>query len=132
MGFRNLQKIEQINVIVENILKEKPVFLYGANDITPALLYLTKITPLENVFDANPIAFRKKIFDKEFLTQKAILQKTIIITHGAYYPQADIQEKILDDDILNKKIIEKSCRFLSSFPVQTEGVANQINLFKCY
>lgn len=132
MDFRNLQKVEQINIIVENILKEKPAFLYGVNDITPALLYLTKIPPLENVFDAYPIAFTKKILDKEFLTQKVISQKTIIITHGVYYPQVGIQEKILDDGILNIKTVEKSCRFLSSFPVETEGAANQINLFKCY
>ncbi|MCL5433156.1 MAG: glycosyltransferase family 39 protein, partial [Patescibacteria group bacterium] len=42
-GYRNLQKIENFDRIVKLVQKENPAFLYGVNDITPALLYKTKI-----------------------------------------------------------------------------------------
>ncbi|MCL5438664.1 MAG: glycosyltransferase family 39 protein [Patescibacteria group bacterium] len=130
-GYRNLQKVENFEKIVQLIRKENPDYLYGVNDITPALLYVTKIPPLQGVTDAHEYFFTKKILDKEFLTKKAVQKKTIIISHGVSYPQISIEEKVIDE-IFNKDLVLKSCKLLESFPVKAEGVTNRINLFKCY
>lgn len=130
-SYRNLQKVNDMNKILAVIKKEKPEFLYGVNDITPALLILTRTSPLDNIRDAHEYFFMKKIYDKELLTDKAIKSKTIIITHGADYPDYNIKQDILDN-IFVKETIYRSCRNILSIPVLSEGDANRINLFKCY
>lgn len=130
-SYRNLGKIEDINKITATILKEKPDYLYGVNDITPALVTLTNIPALENINDAHEYFFTRKVYDKNFLTYKAIKTKTIIITHGADYPSYNIKQDILDN-IFVKESIYKSCKNILSVPVISEGDANRINLFKCY
>jgi hypothetical protein len=64
------------------------------------------------------------------LTKDAIKQNAMIITHGVFYPQADIDENILDE-IFNKDVVKKHCTLIQSFPVLTEGITNQLNLFQC-
>ncbi|MDO8620944.1 MAG: glycosyltransferase family 39 protein [Candidatus Levybacteria bacterium] len=130
-SYRNLQKINDINKIIAVIKKEKPKFLYGVNDITPALLILTRTPPLDNIRDAHEYFFTKGLYDKEVLTNDAISSKTIIIAHGANYPEANVKQDILDG-IFNKEKIYKACKVILSVPVQAEGVANRINFFKCY
>lgn len=130
-NYRDLQKIDDFKKIVQIINNEHPKYLYGVDDITPALLNTTKVLPLENVRDAHEYFFSKKILDKEFLTNKAVHSRTIIISHGAFYPYLNINEQILDG-IFNKQLILKSCRLLDSIPVKSEGVVNRINLFKCF
>jgi len=130
-GYRNLGKIYEFNKIVKTILSEKPMFLYGVNDITPALLSITNIPALENVNDAHEYFFTRKIYDKNLLTNKATKSKTIIIAHGADYPQYNIKQDILDN-IFVKETIYKSCKNILSVPAISEGDANRINLFKCY
>ncbi len=130
-NYRDLQKIDDFKKIVQIINNEHPKYLYGVDDITPALLNTTKVLPLENVRDAHEYFFSKKILDKEFLTNKAVHSRTIIISHGAFYPYLNINEQILDG-IFNKQLVLKSCRLLDSVPVKSEGVVNRINLFKCF
>lgn len=130
-SYKNLGKIENINKITQTILKEKPNFLYGTNDITPLLIVLTKIPAFENVNDAHEYFFTRKVYDKELLTDKAIKTKTIIIAHGANYPDYNIKQDILDN-IFVKESIYKSCKNILSIPAISEGDANRINLFKCY
>lgn len=130
-GYRNLGKIYNINAIANKINQEKPRYLYGVNDITPGLLSITHVPALENVNDAHEYYFIRKIYNKKFLTDKAVKNKTIIITHGADYPQYGIKQDILDN-IFVKETIYKSCKNILSVPVLSEGDANRINLFKCY
>lgn len=130
-SFKNLGKMEDFNKITQIIASEKPNYLYGANDITPALLSLTNIQALENVNDAHEYFFTRGVYNKELLTNKAIKSKTIIIVHGADYPQYNIKQDILDN-IFVKETIYKNCKIVLSVPVLSEGDANRINLFKCY
>lgn len=130
-AYRNLGKFPEINKVIEIILEEKPHYLYGVNDITPALLAITNIPALENVHDAHEYFFTKDIYDKKLLTDKAIKSKTIVIAHGADYPQYNIKQDITDN-IFVKDSIYKFCKIILSVPVQAEGDANRINLFKCY
>lgn len=130
-SYRDLQKIDDFKKIVQIINNEHPKYLYGVDDITPALLDTTGALPLENVRDAHEYFFSKGILNKEFLTNKAVHSRTIIISHGAFYPYLNINEQILDG-IFNKQLVLKSCRLLNSIPVKSEGVVNRINLFKCF
>jgi len=130
-GYRNLGKLENIDKIMETIKIQNPKFLYGANDITPALIVLTNIPALENVNDAHEYFFTRGVYDKKSLTDKAVKNKTIIITHGANYPEYNIKQDILDN-IFVKETIYKNCKNILSVPVQAEGSTNRINLFKCY
>lgn len=130
-SYRSLGKLEDFNKITTTIVSEKPKFLYGVNDITPALISIANIPALENIHDAHEYFFTRKIYDKELLTNKAIKNKTIVITHGADYPQYNIKQDILDN-IFVKETIYKNCKIILSVPVISEGDANRINLFKCY
>lgn len=130
-SYKNLGKLEDINKIIKIIIAENPNFLYGVNDITPSLIAITHIPALENINDAHEYFFSRKVYDKEYLTNKAIMNKTIIITHGADYPEYNIKQDILDN-IFIKEAIYKSCKIILSVPVMSEGDANRINLFKCY
>lgn len=130
-AYKNLGRIQEIDKIIKIIIKEKPNYLYGVNDITPALIVLANIPALENVNDAHEYFFTRKIYDKELLTNKAVKSKTIIITHGADYPQYNLKQDVLDN-IFVKEIIYKNCKNILSVPVLSEGDTNRINLFKCY
>lgn len=130
-SYKNLGKFPEINNIVKIILSEKPDYLYGVNDIAPALLTLTKIPAIKNVNDAHEYFFARGIYDKKILTDKAVENKTIIITHGADYPQYNIKQDILDN-IFVKENIYKSCKIILAVPVLSEGDSNRINFFKCY
>jgi len=130
--YRNLGKLDDFNKIISTIVFEKPKFLYGVNDITPLLIALTNIPALENVNDAHEYFFMRKIYDKKNLTDKAIKSKTIIVTHGADYPEYNLKQDIVDNIFL-KEAIYKNCKIILSTPVlQAEGSVNRVNLFKCY
>lgn len=134
-SYRNLGKIDNFESIIRTIISEKPNFLYGVSDITPAIIALTKIPALENIHDAHEYLFTRGIYDNKSLTDKAVKNKTIIITHGANYPELNIREDILDsvmDNIIVKETIYNSCKNILSVPALSEGFTNRINLFKCY
>ena len=130
-SYSNLGKLEDFNKIKRTIDSEKPKYLYGVNDITPALVTLTNIPALDNVNDAHEYFFIRKMYDKELLTNKAVDSRTMIIAHGADYPQSNIKQDILDN-IFVKETIYKNCNLILSVPAVSEGDANRINLFKCY
>lgn len=130
-SYRSLQKMEHIEEMIATIKKQKPAYLYGINDITPGLAYFTGVPLLDNIVDTNENIFRKGFLDADKLTDKALSSKTIIIAHGASYPQQNIDEKILEE-IFNKDKVLKNCRQSGSFPINAEGVVNRINLFSCF
>lgn len=130
-GYKNLGKLENIDEIIKIIKAQNPKFLYGVNDITPALIALTNIPALENVNDAHEYFFTRNVYNKETLTTKAIDNKTIVIAHGAEYPRHDIKQEILDN-IFAKDEILTNCTNILRVPVLSEGDTNRINLFKCY
>ncbi len=130
-GFHTLQRVEHIEDLKKSIQKAEPSFLYGPNDITPALAYLTNTPLLNNIVDTNTNIFRKGFLNASTLTTDALQKKTVIITHGAFYPQYNVQEFVLDE-IVDKHKILKECELLDSVPIQAEGVTNRINVFSCY
>lgn len=129
--YKDLQKIPNIDKLVDLIKTEKPKYLYGVNDITPALSYLSQTPLLNNIIDTNESIFKKNFLNAATLTSKAIHSKTILVAHGAFYPQVNAKEEILDG-IFDQEKVKKSCKLISSFPVQSEGIINRINLLKCY
>ena len=130
--YRNLGKVENLDRITSTIISEKPDFIYGVNDITPLLIALTDIPALENINDAHEYLFMRGIYDKKLLTQKAIKTKTIIVTHGADYPDYNFRQDIIDNIFVKDDILKK-CKIILSSPIlQAEGPANRINLFRCY
>lgn len=129
-SYKDLGKISNLPLILETIEKQKPSALYGVNDITPVLAYLTNTAMLNDIVDTNESIFRKKFLNANQLTKDAIAQKAIIITHGASYPQAGVDEKILDG-IFDKKQMKEKCKIIVAVPVFTEGVVNTLNLFRC-
>jgi hypothetical protein len=131
-GYRNFQKINDTEKIISIIKKEKPNFLYGFNSLTPAISVITNIPSLSNVNDAYINFFRRGIYNKERLTSQALSKRTIILTQGADYPEINIKQDILDDEIINKEKIYKNCKNILSIPVLSEGYTNRINIFKCY
>lgn len=130
-GFRQLQKISDYNTLTNAIQKNKPEYLYGVNDATPALAYSTNTALLNNIIDTNPNIFRKKFLDSKKLTKEATNNKTILVAHGAFYPQLGLEEHVVDE-IFDKELVKKSCKLLESVPVNSEGYINRISLLKCY
>lgn len=130
-SYQTIQKFPDINSAVNSIKKERPSFIFGVNDITPALAFLSQTPLLNNIIDTNPNLFRKKFLDAKTLTKEAIAKHSIIVAHGVYYPQAGINQEIFDE-IFDTQQIEKSCKLIKSIPIYAEGIANRINLLKCY
>jgi hypothetical protein len=129
-GFADLQKLNNFSEIAEVIRKENPKVLYGVNDITPALSYTTGVPLLHDIIDTNANIYRKSILNAKELTADAIEQKAMIVTHGASYPQAGVEEVVIDE-IFDKEQVEKSCRLVKGFPVKMEGPENRLNLLVC-
>lgn len=131
IGFSQLQKVNNINQITSTIEKSAPEFLFGTNDLTPALAYLTNTPLLNGIIDTNENIFNKGLLNSEKLTDDALSKKTVIVTHGANYQEFNIDEKITDKIFNKSKILEK-CKLLLSTPTRMEGTNNRINLFRCY
>lgn len=129
--FRTLQQIDNITDIVTTITTQHPTVLYGTNDLTPILSFLTKVPQLHNIIDTNANIFRKGYLNNNVLTKDAIKQKAILITHGAYYPVFGIQES-LDNEIFDKALVEKNCHIIKTVPIKTEGMVNQLIFWKCF
>lgn len=130
-NFRNLGTYQQIDRLTSSIRQQpQPVTLYGVNDATPALAFLTKSSLLNNIVDTNTNIFRKKLLDATQLTNDAIQQKSLIVVHGAYYPEYGIDQKIVDE-IVDEQLMKKRCKLIHSEPIFTEGITNRLNLFSC-
>ncbi len=129
-SYRNLQKLANISQVSAAIIHAHPSVLYGSNDITPALSYLTNIPLLDGIIDTNENIFNKGFLDRKTLTKLAIAQHALIVAHGAYYPEASIQIDVTDQ-IFDLSLLRKSCSLLASYPIYTEGSDNRLNLLKC-
>lgn len=127
--FRNLGKID-LEQAVQIIKKEKPRYLYGIDSITPALSFLSDTPLLDNIVDTNANIYRKGFLSAHTLTSDAIKQKAVIIAHGASYPQNGINIEVTDE-IFDMALVKKSCKLIGSFPVQTEGTENRLNILRC-
>jgi hypothetical protein len=131
-NYRDLQKINDIDKIISSIKEWKPNYLYGYNGLTPALSVITDTPALSNVNDAYVYFFRRGIYNKELLTSQAISTKTMVVAQGANYPEFNIRQDILDNEIIDQKRIYEHCKNVLSVPLKAEGWTNRINLFKCY
>ncbi len=129
-NYSRLQLVPDINEFVRVIKRERPDYLYGAMGITPALSYLTKIPLLGGVVDTNENLFNKGVYSAKHMTELLLHSRAALITTGADYPQYQVRDDFLDR-IYNKKSAQKSCNLLASTPIQTEGLANRINIFLC-
>jgi hypothetical protein len=130
-SYRNLGKLQDFNKIITKVISEKPRYIYGVNDIAPAIIALTKIPALANVNDAHEYFFDRGIYDRSALSNKAVNNRTIVITHGAEYPQYNFKKDIVDNIFVNNVIYGK-CKNILSIPASAEGGINRINIFKCY
>jgi hypothetical protein len=130
-NFFILQKVVDIDSLMTTIKKEKPSYLYGENDITPALSYLTGIPMLSGIIDTNANMFRIGLLNVNRTTNVALKNRTILVIHGIDYPQQKMKDELFTE-IIDKKKIQKKCQLIESQPVKTENIVNRVNLFKCY
>lgn len=130
-GYTTLQKIQNLPAMVNHITEQKPSFLYGTNDITPLLSYLSKVPMLDNITDTNTNLYRKKILHAHNLTKKSIESKTLLIGHGVNYPLYNTQAKMIDE-IFDEDLVVNNCRNTANFPIRAEGIINEINIMRCY
>lgn len=128
--YASLQKYTNIDLLVSEIKEEKPQYLYGPNDLTPALSYLSGIPMLDNITDTNTNLYRKRFLNAHTLTEQALEKKTIIVGHGAMYPQYGINQ-IMFDEVFDQKLI-KTCKTIAATSVVAEGGINAVALQKCY
>ncbi len=128
-GFNNLQIIP-INQIVELLKENKISTIYGVNGIAPAISYKSTIPLLNGIIDTNDSIFRKGYLNATTLTHEAIKKHSGIITIGAWYPEAGIEQDVLTETV-NKKLLTNNCHLLQRFPFHSEGIINSINVFSC-
>lgn len=129
--YASLQKITNIDDYIEVIQKEKPRYLYGTMEITPALAYLANIPLLNNIVDTNENLFNSHKLNATILTKQAINSKTIIVSKGVFYPAENIINPLMTSAIDSSQVKEY-CSQLQRYPITSEGVINAIFLFKCY
>ncbi|HRN95958.1 MAG TPA: glycosyltransferase family 39 protein [Candidatus Levybacteria bacterium] len=129
--YKTLQTVTNFETLIQKINSAQPEYLYGANDLTTLLAYTTNTPMLNNLVDTNGNIFRKGILDAKKLTQQAIAHKTILVVHGASYPQYEVEDPILDEVVVKDEIL-KHCHMIYSHPVYAEGVTNRVNLFQCF
>lgn len=128
--YRTFQTIPNVDRIAAEIKANKPDVLYGVNDSTPLFAYLSQTPMLNNITDTNTNIFRKKILNSDMLTKQAVQQKSILILHGAVYPEFGISEPILDE-IVNRQEVINECKIWKSVPVTAEGYINRLSFFTC-
>lgn len=128
-GYDNLQRLPIENML-KTIVAEKPSYLYGVNGITPALAYLSKTPLLNNLVDTNDNIFRKGYLRADTLTRDAIHSHALVITTGAWYPEAQIKEDSLTD-VVDKSLLQKHCSVSNRFLFHSEGIVNSVSFFRC-
>src|SRR5581483_1279249 len=131
-GYRNLERVNNLNDIKNMVLKLKPNRIYGTNDMAPLVSYISGVPLLDNIIDTNANIFRHGLLNKTTLTKEAISQKSLFLAHGIYYPYQNINIAITDDIFDQKLMKNKNCKVKASYPAQTENIENMINLITCY
>jgi hypothetical protein len=130
-NYRSLQAVSNVSELLDTIHSLHPDRIYGTNDLTPLLAYLTHTPMLDNLTDTNTNIFRKNLLDAQTETSHALTHRTVVIVHGLEYPEYNARDLVLDE-IVDKKVIEARCRLRVSKPVKAEGITNRINLFQCF
>ncbi len=128
-GYRNLQKIENIEHLTTAIEENNPPALYGINSLTPALAYLTATPLLNSTVDTNPNIYRKGFLSAETMTRDAIDQGALFVTQGLFYPEFGVEQPVTDEIFDMEQM--GNCRLMQSIPIQNEGPQNRINLVQC-
>jgi hypothetical protein len=128
-GYRNLQKIENIEVLTQAIEQANPQSLYGINSLTPVLAYLTDTPLLNGIVDTNPNIYRKGYLNATKMTAVALKDRSLFVTQGLSYPEFGVEQPVTDE-IFDTKIM-KNCRLVQSLTVKNEGPQNRINLISC-
>lgn len=130
-GFATLGSINQIEEIVELVKSVSPEYVYGNNDIAPAVSYLSGVPQLGGIVDTNENMFRNGVLDANRITEDIFSNKTILVLHSAYYPQLGIENDSFSE-ILDGEQVKNKCVLLKRFPVHAEGVTNAVAVFRCY
>jgi len=128
-GYRNLQKFENLDVLVQTIKQINPPSLYGINSLTPVLAYLSNKPLLNDIVDTNPNIYRKGFLNASTLTKQAIDEKSLFVVEGLSYPEMGVQQDITGEIFDVNQM--KNCRVVQSIPIKTEGAQNRINLVSC-
>ena len=129
-NFHQLQRLPQTMEIVQQINASNPSSLYGINAATPLFAYLTNKLLLNNIVDTNDNLYIKGVLNATLLTKDSIKNHGMIITTGAYYPEAKIKEDILTE-VVDRKLMDKHCKLVRRYPFYSEGITNSLNLFQC-
>lgn len=129
-SYQSLQKIENIDEMVKFLKSQDNEYIYGANDIAPALAYLSKKKLVAGVVDTNENIFLKGYLDGDKLTREAIANDALIVSHGMYYPQYNIDQP-LNGKMFKTDLIEKKCKQKATFSERMEGISNKVNIFSC-
>lgn len=128
-SYKNLQKINTIDTLVEEITKQNPTYLYGINSITPALSYLSGVPLLHDIVDTNENRFLTGNLDAQKLTRAAQSEKTIFVTKSAVYPEYQISELFMSTMFDKSQL--SNCTVTYSTPVDFEGIENRLSLALC-
>ena len=129
-SYQSLQKIEGIETITASLKSHQSKYIYGTNDIAPALAYLSGKKLVAGVVDTNENIFLKGFLNGEEMTKEAINQNALIVSHGAYYPYLSIDETVIGS-MFDKNQMTKNCLLIGAIPVTTEGMENRITFFEC-
>ncbi|HNQ31694.1 MAG TPA: hypothetical protein PKG71_04200 [Candidatus Woesebacteria bacterium] len=129
-GYNFIQKINDVELLVEKIVETKPSAVYGDMDIVPALAYMTNVPVVANRIDTNGTFYLTKRLNATTLTQQAIDEGALIITHGAYYPEDGVDEPAFSLTV-DKSLINQRCVIQHRHPVRTESASNQIVVWAC-
>ncbi len=130
-SFRSLQTLQQKELLVRQVRSQHANYIYGSNDIAPALAFLSDTPLLNDTIDTNANIFRKGILSAEEMTNQAIAKKALVVVHGVSFPQYKIEDTVLDE-IVVREIIQERCTLAYSHPIYAEGVANRLNFFRCF
>lgn len=128
--FHSLGQVDGIENIVSDVRRLKPDYVYGNNDIAPAVSHLSSIPQLEGIIDTNQNMFRSGVLDVDEITNAAVASKTVLILHGAYYPQANVVNDVFTE-IVDGEVIAQECQLFKRYPVHAEGVTNVLVLWHC-
>lgn len=129
-SYQTLQKIENIEEITDALGSLENKYIYGTNDIAPALAYLSNKEMVSGIIDTNENIFMKGFLNGRELTREAVGEGALIVSHGMYYPQYNIDYPILGE-MFDPDLITKSCERKISFPVRMEGQENRVVVFSC-
>ncbi len=129
--FAQFEKVSFMPAMLTLIKQENPKFLYGLDQLNPAISYESGVPLLDGIIDTNENMFRKGVINKTIETKHAIANKTLVISYGLDYPNQHTHV-IVSPDIIDVPIFLKSCTLLKEFSVFGEGQINTITLSKCY